>query len=347
VTPSDQPLLQRYRGIVCDLDGVVYRGHEPVGHAVESLQKASHGGWRVVYATNNASRTPAQVAAQLSRLGLSLSPSQVVTSAQAGARRVHELAGDHARVLAVGGEGVREALREHGLVPVTSAEGVRAVLQGYGPDVCWRDLAEAAYAVQSGVPWVATNVDGTLPTERGTAPGNGTLVAAVQCASKVAPVVVGKPETPLYDLSAEVLGTGPGQTLAVGDRLDTDIVGANAAGFDALFVLTGVHGVADLARAGKAERPRYVSADLRTLHQPYVEPRATGDGTWACGAATARVDAACGELLVEGPAPVEQTLRAALAAWWEAVDAGSVRAEAADEVWQELTASLGRESERS
>ena len=93
-------------------------------------------------------------------------------------------------------------------------------MQGYGPEVGWADLAEAAYAVQSGAVWVATNVDATLPTARGMAPGNGTLVDAVRQATGRQPVVVGKPHTPLYDLSARVLGTLPQETLAIGDRLD-------------------------------------------------------------------------------------------------------------------------------
>ena len=145
---------------------------------------------------------------------------------------------------------------------------VAGVLQGYGPTVGWADLAEAAYAVQAGAVWVATNVDATLPTARGLAPGNGTLVEAVRQATGVEPLVVGKPHTPLYDLSAQVLGVGPEQTLAIGDRLDTDIAGANAAGMPSLLVLTGVHGVREAARATAAERPRYLATDLRAVGRP-------------------------------------------------------------------------------
>ncbi|HET7661196.1 MAG TPA: HAD-IIA family hydrolase [Oryzihumus sp.] len=327
MTEPETSLLQGYQGVVCDLDGVVYRGHEPVPHAVEALRAALQSGRRVVYATNNASRTPTQVAAQLTRMGVSLAERDVVTSAQAGAARVRERVGDGARVLALGGEGVPAALREEGLVATSEAVGAAAVLQGFGAGVGWRELAEAAYAVQAGAVWVATNVDETLPTDRGTAPGNGTLVAAVRSATGVDPDVVGKPWTPLYELSARRLEIDASQTLAIGDRLDTDIAGANAAGVDALVVLTGVHGPADLAAAPKEWRPRYVAADLRCLGVAYVEPRKVDDA-WACGSAVVRVAAGDDpgvQVVCEGPA--EHLLRAALAASWEAVDGGALAAE--------------------
>jgi glycerol-1-phosphatase len=323
--PAIGTLIDGYDGIVCDLDGVVYRGHQVVMYAVESLVRAVSAGVPVVYATNNASRTPAEVAAQLDTLGLPGPAERVVTSAQAAARLVGRRCPVGSRVLAVGGPGVADALEEAGLVPVapgptSSAESVMAVVQGYGAQVGWADLAEVAYAVQAGALWVATNIDTTLPTARGLAPGNGALVAAVRSAVDVDPVVVGKPNTPLYELSASVLGTAVGRTLAIGDRLDTDIVGATAAGMDSLFVFGGVHGWADLACAELTARPRYVATDLRSLHEKYAE--AVGDGAdmalWTCGQASARVSAT-GELVVHG-GELNQRLRAALGAVWQARD---------------------------
>jgi HAD superfamily hydrolase (TIGR01450 family) len=325
-------LIAGYDGIVCDLDGVVYRGHEAVKHAVESLVLAISAGVPVVYATNNASRMPSEVVAQLDAMGLPGSVERVVTSAQAAAHlvRLHYPVGS--RVLAVGGQGVAVALEEVGLLPVAprptdSTESVMAVVQGYGAQVGWADLAEVAYAVQAGAFWVATNVDSTLPTARGLAPGNGALVAAVRSAVGVDPVVVGKPNTPLYELSISVLGTAIGRTLAIGDRLDTDIVGATAAGMDSLFVFGGVHGWADVARAEHAARPRFVATDLRSLHVPYAE--AVGDEAevrrWTCGDASAWVSPS-GELVVDG-GEVNQRLRAALGAVW---DAGDVRGSGID-----------------
>ena len=323
-------LLERFDGIVCDLDGVVYRGHEAMAHAVEALRAAMSAGVRVVYATNNASRAPAEVAAQLNALGLPGPVTRVVTSAQAGAHYLASHCLPGSRVLAVGGPGVALALEEAGLVPVPSQsvttaalpeQPVVAILQGYGSQVAWTDLAEAAYAVQDGALWVATNIDSTLPTERGVAPGNGTLVGAVRVAVGVDPIVVGKPQSPLYDLSVEVLGTGVDRTLAIGDRLDTDIMGATAAGIDSLFVFGGVHGWNDLASAAPTARPRYVATDLRCLQSAYEEPvqDSKDKSRWECGAAEAWVSAS-GNLVVPRSGELNERLRAALRALWHAGD---------------------------
>lgn len=360
--PSAGRLIEGYDGIVCDLDGVIYRGREAVPYAAQSLLCALGSGVLVAYATNNASRAPAEVAAHLDALGLPGPASRVVTSAQAGAHYLAQHCPSGSRVLAIGGPGVSLALREAGLLPVTgqaaqlgepipdqpipdqpnsdqpnsdqpvsdepilgepaSDEPYAAVLQGYGPQVAWSDLAEAAYAVQAGALWVATNIDSTLPTSRGLAPGNGALVGAVRRAVAVDPVVVGKPHTPLYELSVSVLGTGIDRTLAIGDRLDTDILGANAAGLDSLFVFGGVHGWADVVGAEQAARPHYVATDLRSLLAAYAEPvQDAGDPTrWVCGEALAEVSA-LGELVVSQAGSLNERLRVALSALWYASDA--------------------------
>lgn len=319
-------LIDAYDGIVCDLDGVVYRGHQAVPHAVESLLAAISGGVLVVYATNNASRTPAEVSDHLDDLGLPGPAARVVTSAQAAAHLVAQRYPAGSPVLAVGGPGVTLALTEAGLLAVSpqqsrSSGPVVAVVQGYGALVGWADLAEAAYAVQADAFWVATNIDSTLPTDRGLAPGNGALVAAVRSAVGVDPVNVGKPNTPLYELSASVLATDIGRTLAIGDRLDTDIAGATAAGMDALFVFGGVHGWTDVATAEPVARPRFVATDLRSLHSVYVEAVQGGadSSRWTCGGASAWVSVA-GELVVTQGGTVNERVRAALSAVWDARD---------------------------
>jgi len=319
-------LIEGFDGIVCDLDGVVYRGHEAVPHAVESLRSVLSAGVRIVYATNNASRTPAEVAAHLEALGLPGPASRVVTSAQAGARHLAQRCGLGSRVLAVGGPGVLLALEEAGLTAVSAPatrpdEPVVAVLQGYGAQVDWTDLAEVAYAIQAGALWVATNVDSTLPTERGVAPGNGALVGAVRSAVSGDPVVVGKPYTPLYDLGLVALGTSIDRTLAIGDRLDTDIMGAAAAGMASLFVFGGVHGWVDVAGADPSARPRYVATDLRSLHSAYTEPVQDPEDVsrWSCGEAYAWVSPP-GDLVVSQAGGLNERLRAALRALWHARD---------------------------
>ncbi len=260
-------LVDRYAAVVCDLDGVVYRGPTAVPHAVEVLGALD---LPVLYATNNASRSPADVARHLGELGLACTAEAVATSSQAGAWLLGDRLAAGSPVLAGGGAGVAGALTEAGLRPVLRGDAestqVDAVLQGYGPAVTATDLAEAAYAVEGGAVWVATNTDGTLPTDRGVAPGNGSLVAAVERAVGHPPhLVAGKPAPPLYLLCAGRLDLPAERVLAVGDRLDTDIEGAVAAGMDSLLVLTGVDDLRACLEAPPQRRPTWVAPDLRAL----------------------------------------------------------------------------------
>jgi HAD superfamily hydrolase (TIGR01450 family) len=284
-------LVSRYAAVVCDLDGVVYRGPTAVPGAVDALRALDVP---VLYATNNASRPPEEVAAHLRDLGLPCTPDAVATSSQAGAWLLSERVEPGSPVLAVGGAGVALALTEAGLRPVAPDDAATqgplvAVLQGYGPQVRATDLAEAAYAVQGGALWVATNTDTTLPTDRGVAPGNGSLVGAVANAVGRAPdVVAGKPGPPLYLLCAARLGVEPAAVLAVGDRLDTDIEGAVAAGIDSLLVLTGVDDLRACLGAPAHRRPTWVAPDLSALH---TSPSASTAGGGALADLTAAMDA--------------------------------------------------------
>ena len=257
-----------YRAIICDLDGVVYRGSSPVPYAVEALVGVRA---QVHYATNNASRPPGEVAAHLRDLGLPCADSEVTTSSEAGAWLLSRGSAPPQRVLAVGGPGVAIALERAGFTVVLPRDAqhtpaVDAVLQGYGRDVTAADLAEAAYAVQAGACWVATNTDSTLPTDRGVAPGGGSLVSAVAGAVGRGPdAVAGKPHPTIYELALERLSLTAGEVLAIGDRLETDIEGALATGMASLFVLTGVDSLEDVLRAEPRMRPTYIRADLADL----------------------------------------------------------------------------------
>lgn len=318
-------LVQRYAALVCDLDGVVYRGPRAVDHAVAALSALSVP---VVFATNNGSRPPAEVAGHLTDLGLRASARDVATSSQAGALELSRLLSPGARVMAVGGAGVLEALELHGFVVVLPADAgadpadrVAGVLQGYGRGVTAADLSEAAYAVAGGAVWVATNTDETLPTDRGTSPGNGMLVAAVRRAVGRDPLVVGKPEAPLYRLCAERLGLPAASVLAVGDRLDTDIAGARTAGMDSVLVLTGVDSVTTLAMAAPRLRPTYVVQDLRALTEEY-EPVQQDQTWWVCGADRRRVVDGRWDVAAAGT-PIEGA-RAGLACLHEGLDRGEL-----------------------
>lgn len=278
----DRPLTQAYDVALVDLDGVVYVGESAVEGAAEALRRARCSGMRLAFVTNNASRTPAAVASHLRQVGVAAVAEDVVTSAQAAARLVADRVPAGANVLVVGGEGLVVALAEHGLRAVHSADDEpAAVAQGFAPEVDWVALAEAAVAVGRGLPWVASNLDRTIPTPRGTAPGNGSLVAAVAAATGREPVAAGKPELPLHREAA--IRTGARNPLVVGDRLDTDIDGAVRAGSDSLLVLTGVTSVSELLAAPPRMRPTYVAPDLGGLLVAHPAVRSEGDG-WRCGA---------------------------------------------------------------
>lgn len=313
---TDEALLSSHDRLVLDLDGVVYVGEHPVPGAVPALTRAARtAGLR--YVTNNASRTPDDVARHLAALGLPAEAEDVVTSSQAAARLVREQVGDGATVLAVGGPGVARALREAGLRPVSSADDApAAVVQGYGVDVGWRELTEVVLAVRAGAVWVATNTDATLPTARGHAPGNGALVAAVRTATGAEPLVAGKPEPALFAVAAE----GARAPLAVGDRLDTDIAAAHRAGVPALLVLTGVTSWQRLLGAAPRERPDFVGRDLGALHAVHPEP-ATDGSAWRCGSARAIVQDGALRLVDPGGEALDG-VRALASAAWQAADAG-------------------------
>lgn len=267
-----EPLITRYRGLICDLDGVVYRGATAVPNAVKTLNRVTAGGVPVVFATNNASRSPENVGDHLRELGVAQQGWSVVTSSQAAAAHLSERLDRGTPVCAVGGPGVAQALAEAGLTPVRVNEldgtQVGAVVQGLGADVTWGELAAVGFLVQGGATWVATNLDPMLPTAHGPAPGNGALVAAVQTVTSTTPHVVGKPRAALFDLARSRLGTDQPDTLVCGDRLDTDIAGANSAGLDSLFVLSGASRLRDLAFAAPSARPTYVASDLTGLLAP-------------------------------------------------------------------------------
>ncbi|MBT0995326.1 HAD-IIA family hydrolase [Cellulomonas sp. DKR-3] len=320
----DVPLVERYDLALVDLDGVAYRGHEPIDHASDGLVAARDRGMRLVFVTNNASREPEQVADQLTGLAIPTSPDEVMTAAQAAAQLLRSRLKAGERVLVVGGAGLRTAVREAGYVVVDSADDEpAAVAQGFAPEVGWTELAEAAYAIERGAWHVASNLDLSLPTARGFAPGNGSLVGAVRAATGVTPDSAGKPSPTMYRMAVERAGAR--SALVVGDRLDTDLAGARSGGFDGLHVLTGVSSARDDVLAAPGERPHYVGADLRALLVPHAAPERAGDGWWRCGSASARVVDGVLELGRGGDGGPDHELdevRAACAAAWAAVDEG-------------------------
>ena len=283
--------------LLADLDGVVYTGPAALPYAVESINRAQQT-IRVGYLTNNASRTDATVAAHLTDLGLTVAPDDVVTSPQAAMVLLKGLVPAGSTILVVGGDGLVDELRKAGFAVTRSAEDEpAAVVQGFAPEVGWTQLAEASFALQARpgrdeLPWVATNTDWTIPQARGIAPGNGTLVSAVHTAIGRLPIVAGKPERAIFD--AAVARFGASSPLFIGDRLDTDILGANRAGMPSALVMTGIDRAKQVLAVAEESRPKYLLGDLRELFEPYQEAetrteRRSGDSLVTVGDAVVRI----------------------------------------------------------
>jgi glycerol-1-phosphatase len=256
-------LAQQYDCLLLDLDGTVFRGHAWTEGAAESLDEVPG---RKLFVTNNASRSADEVAGHLCDIGLTATADDVVTSAQSAAHLLAAQLPPESRVLVVGTDSLADEITAVGLRPVRLAKDKpHAVVQGHSTETGWINLAEAALAIRAGALWVAANVDATLPTERGLLPGNGSMVAALKTATDAEPQVAGKPAPTLM---TDALARGDFRApLVVGDRLDTDIAGANAAGLPSLMVLTGVSSARDAVHALSAQRTTYIGYDLRSLHE--------------------------------------------------------------------------------
>jgi len=332
---TGKSLAEMFDVALLDLDGVVYIGRHAITGVPDVLAAVRALGMRLAFVTNNAARPPAVVAEHLTALGIPAEPDEVINSAQTAAHYLADRLGARARVLVVGATGLDEALVERGLVPVHSAEeGPQAVVQGYSPDLDWRQLAEGAVAIGRGVLWVATNVDPTVPSPRGPLPGNGSFVAALRRATGAEPVVTGKPNPAMHLESVQ--RSGAQRPIVVGDRLDTDIEGANAAGCPSLLVFTGVTAAADLLSAAPALRPTYVAPDAGGLLVAHNAPTLS-NGAARCGEWTAARDAGDALVLarnhddgVEHRADDLDPLRALCALAWSIVDGTSAAGEPPD-----------------
>lgn len=330
--PLEAAPAQTFDVALLDLDGVVYRGPDAVAHAPEAIAAARAGGLGVMYVTNNANRPPSTVAAHLTEIGVPTEPEEVTTAAQAAAGLVSSEHAPGTRVLVVGGTGLREALAAEGMTVVRSADDDPAVVvQGFAPEVGWAELTEALLAINAGAEHIASNLDATLPMERGSAIGNGSLVAAVVNATGTMPRSTGKPQPAIFEQAAARAGAE--RPFVVGDRLDTDLEGARAAGYPGIHVLTGVDLAPALLACVPEQRPTQLAHDLRGLLEPH--PAVEQDGLWwCCRGAAARFDSDSGTLIVargedhltltDGDEVDLDELRAACAAAWDAADHAGV-----------------------
>jgi glycerol-1-phosphatase len=313
-------LIDAYDAALFDLDGVVYLGPQPVEGASEGIAALRERGVHVGFVTNNAARTPQHVVDHLVELGIEADVADVVTSAQAVARLMADELPEGSRVLVTGTSALAAELTAVGLRTTEDwHDEPVAVVQGYDPAMTQSRLDAACFAIQRGARWYASNTDATRPTDQGLVPGAGSQVASVRVAVEVDPVVAGKPCAPL--MHETVTRMGADRPIFVGDRLDTDIEGANGVDMDSLFVFTGAHGKADLASADLRHRPTHIGHDLRDLLAP-ARVLTTGTDSARCGKATARVTDGTIGLDRPGTTTDEQldALWAVLALAWKGAD---------------------------
>jgi HAD superfamily hydrolase (TIGR01457 family) len=267
-------LSDSYDVFLFDLDGVLYRGDQPVPYAAESIASLRELGRRIVFVTNNSSAPPDAVATRLRSLGIEADVSEIETSALTTAEL---LAGRGVRTaFVVGEEGIRSALGDAGVEVIDRPSGsIDAVVVGLDRQADYAKLRIASVLVREGSALVATNADASFPNADGQVwPGAGALLAAIVTATDARPEVVGKPEPPL--LESALRRAGGGAPLFVGDRLDTDIAGAERLGWDSLLVLTGITRREDLEASGV--QPTFVGEDLRALWDAHPPERPDAPG---------------------------------------------------------------------
>lgn len=258
--------LQSITHLIIDMDGVLWRGNEPMPglQAFFAFLRQRHIGF--ILATNNASRTPDQYVAKLDRFGVEVPIECVLNSAQAAASYLSTIAPPGTLVYVIGQEGTRNTLVQHGFVLTDeSGAGADYVVVGWDRQLTWDKLRTAALLIHNGAGFIGTNPDTSFPTEHGPVPGNGAQLAALEATTGIAPTIIGKPEPWMYEEAMRRMGTNPETTAVIGDRLDTDIAGGVHAGLTTVLVLSGIATKADLAAS--LVRPTMVCANIQELMQ--------------------------------------------------------------------------------
>ena len=274
--------------LLVDLDGVVYRGEDPVPGVAAVLTARAALGDDVVYVTNNSMHYRADYVRRLTDLGAPVAPDRIVSAPRATALYLQERHPEVKRVLAVGAGGLDRELRDVGLEVVNAGHvaermakeaidgvaasgGVQAVVAGVDPQMTYLRIAAAADCVRAGALFIATNRDPVYPVEVGLRPGAGAIVAAIEVASSVAPITIGKPEPLLMEEAAHAVGRDPKEGIVIGDGILTDIAAAHAVGARSILMMTGVTTRAALEALPSTDRPTKVVGDAAELAQVLEE----------------------------------------------------------------------------
>ena len=266
--------FKNIRALIIDMDGVLWHGTQAIPGLVEFFKTLNELDIRYILATNNASLTPEQYVTKLANMGVTVSQKQILTSGMATALYLSERVNPkETRVFVVGEDGATQPLVElgftlTGLYEVDNTDkpeqkGADIVVCGKDETLTWAKLATATLNIRAGASFIGTNADTTLPTEHGVTHGNGAILAALEVATGVAPTIIGKPEPIIYQQALALLGISPDETIALGDRLETDILGAVRTGIRSIMVLTGISSEADLQDSDY--QPTWVMADIRAV----------------------------------------------------------------------------------
>ena len=266
--------FKNIRALIIDMDGVLWHGTQAIAGFIEFFQTLNDLDIRYILATNNASLTPEQYVTKLANMGVTVSQKQILTSGMATALYLSERVNPkETRVFVVGEDGATQPLLDlgftlTGLYEVDNSDkpeqkGADIVVCGKDETLTWAKLATASLNIRAGASFIGTNADTTLPTEHGITHGNGAILAALEVATGVSPTIIGKPEPIIYQQALGLLGISPDETVALGDRLETDILGAVRTGIRSIMVLTGISSEADLQDSGY--QPTWVMADIRAV----------------------------------------------------------------------------------
>jgi 4-nitrophenyl phosphatase len=249
------------KALILDMDGVLWRGREAIGNLPAIFSNIASLRWRVVFATNNATRTVQQYVDVLSKYGVIVSPWQIITSADAVTRHLHTLFPNGAPVYIIGEQGLIDACASEGFIH--SDTSALAVIAGMDRYLTYEKLKTATLLLRKGLPFIGTNPDHTFPTPDGLIPGAGSILAALSTASGIEPLVAGKPQPTMYQIALQRFGLAPDQVMVVGDRPETDIAGAQALGCHTALVLSGVT-TAEQANSW-LPAPDFIADDLTCL----------------------------------------------------------------------------------
>jgi 4-nitrophenyl phosphatase len=255
------PNFSHIKALILDMDGVLWRANQPIGNLPEIFAAFERLGLKVTLATNNSTLTVDQYLEKLSGYGVSLKPEQIINSGHAAAYYLNRTHPNGGTVFMIGEAGLRSALAERGFTH--GEKDPLAVIVSMDRELTYDKMAQATLLIRSGLPFIGTNPDRTFPTPLGLIPGVGSILAALETASDVKPVIVGKPQPEMYQFALERLRMGPGEVLVVGDRVETDILGAQKLKCPTALVLSGV--TSPEAAYTWAPSPDWIGMDLTSL----------------------------------------------------------------------------------